>query len=176
MIVLPNSRLVPAVLRLFALVALLALFWPAPALASNTVTAVVTGGDRSARASTIQFEQIMELAGQRYQLGSGTLVIDDASGTNAGWRVAISVPGEDVQLTALAAPRLIVGQAIDAQSGPVAPVTNALGPLTSPRVVLAAAPGFGKGQYELAFSVVRALPASGASASLTLTVTITPAS
>lgn len=172
----PTVSPTPYLVRVAVVVALIALLSPGSALADTTVVARVVGGDRGAAATWIRFDRIVELDGHRYQFGSGTLTIDDASGTNAGWRVVVSAPGDGLVLTALSAPRLIVGQAIDAQAGPAAATATALGRLDTPRAVVAAEPGYGKGRYELTFVVAREIPAGGADDSVSLSVTITPAS
>jgi hypothetical protein len=135
--------------------------------ADNQVSFSIIPGERTAQASAVAFDPIETIGGRTLQFGSGVIEIDDASGTNAGWRVAVA-------LIEVGAPKAIAGQQIDKVSGPVPAKTP--GDLASPRTVLAAQPGFGDGVYRVTIWIARDITGilNGASAPLDLTVTIAP--
>jgi hypothetical protein len=177
---------------LAALVALSLVFGSTSStLAENSVSVGVVGGERSAHASTVAFETVLSDDGQYVQIGTATLFVDDASGTNAGWQVTISAlePGSvdssevtrasDITVLAdLSAPLHLTGQKIDAHGGPFLPGVSTAGDLRSPRTVLVSEPGFGKGSYRQEITIIRALPSDYAArdSAMTLSVTIAPRS
>ena len=144
--------------------------------ADNQVSFSILPGERTAQASAVVFDRIETIGGRTLQFGSGVIEIDDASGTNAGWRVAVASVdrGDAVALIEVGAPKAIAGQEVDKVSGPVAAKTA--GDLASPRTVLAAQPGFGDGVYRVTIWIARDITGNpnGASAPLELTVTIAP--
>jgi hypothetical protein len=181
-------------LSLFAAVIALCLVVGSTSLAhaENIISVGVVGGERSAHASTVTFETSLAADGRYIQIGTATLIVDDASGTNAGWQVTISALApsapdssdgnhaspEIAMLAGLSAPQLLAGQRIDGHGGPFLPGVNAAGDLRSPRTVLVSEPGFGKGSYRQEITIVRTLPSDPAArdATMTLSVTIAPRS
>lgn len=177
MIVKPASRLIARVAVLLVALVASGLGQGIPAHAENSVSIAVRGGERVAHASAVTFDPIRMEQGRRYQTGTATLTIDDASGTNAGWVVAIHLAeptgAQRVALVAVSAPRRLAGQEIAVQGGPVLPAIAPVGMLDTSRVVLLAESGHGKGRYELRLTLIRELPNEDAPP-LALAVTIAP--
>jgi hypothetical protein len=187
-----RNRIFPLGLLTALIVLSLVLGHSSTALAKNEVRIGVVGGDRTAYASTLTFRTATSEDGRQFQIGAATVFVDDASGTNAGWQVAISAlesgsspsyvlvatSPELSFLTDLSAPLHVAGQQIDARGGPFIPTVATAGDLHSPRTVLISEPGYGKGRYQQQITVIRALPADPAqrSSTMTLAVTITPRS
>ncbi|MCC6790418.1 MAG: hypothetical protein IT336_01970 [Thermomicrobiales bacterium] len=173
----PASRLIARVAALLVALVASGLGQGMSAQAANSVSIAVRGGERVAHASAVTFDPIQVEQGRRYQTGTATLTIDDASGTNAGWVVAIHLAeptgAQHVALVAVSAPRRLAGQEIAVQGGPVLPAITPVGMLDAPRVVLLAEPGHGKGRYEIRLTLIRELSTEDAPP-LALAVTIVP--
>jgi hypothetical protein len=152
---------------------------PLTASAENAVSIAVSGGQRSAHLSTATFQTVRAEHGLEIQVGTAILIVDDSSGTNAGWSVTLDVVdtagAPQVAIAAVSSPRHLAGQEITVDGGPAVPGIAPGGTLRSPHVVLLAEPGYGKGRYEQQITLVRALPAASSSQDVadSLAVTIT---
>ena len=153
-----------------------------PAIA-DTVGVTVIPGQRSASVSDIVLPPVVSEHAPRLTAGTVTLWADDSSGTNAGWNVTVkAAPFTGPQtlpasaLSALYALPAVAhaGQAVDETNGPQA-VALASGTLETPRVLLAAQPGYGKGTYSEEIGLALLVPADALAGAYltTLTVSIT---
>jgi hypothetical protein len=159
--------------------------------ADNSVNVSVVGGERTARATSVTFETRTAPDGSFYQIGMGTLFIDDSSGSNAGWQVSIGTaePAAPATVTdagsratafvsEISSPIHLAGQSIDQVGGPFLPAYPIAGDLGTPRTVVVSESGFGKGRYRVELTIARELPVGvdDSSLPLSLSVTISPRS
>jgi hypothetical protein len=157
------------------------------ALASNTVSTSVIGGNRTASVADLTLPAVNYAHVDQTRTGTMILSADDASGTNAGWNVTvqassfaysganngIAIPASDFALTAAAAPAKVAGQEVDLTNGPMIPASSPVGTLDVARKVVQAQKNFGKGQYAQALGVSLLVPADSVEGTYTSTLTVT---
>lgn len=106
----------------------------------------------------------------QHSSGSAIVTVDDLSGSGAGWHVTLqatdliysgpdgyaTIPAENLTITAMGNPVMLAGQPVDAAHGPL---SGESGSLDQPRVILAAAPGYGQGNYSQPLALRLDIPA-----------------
>jgi hypothetical protein len=153
-----------------------------PAVA-DTIGVTVVPGQRSASITDLVLPPVVTEHAPRMTAGTVTLWADDSSGTNAGWNVTVKASNftgpQALPASALSAlyslpAETIAGQPVDEVNGPQA-VALASGTLETPRVMLSAQPGYGKGTYSEDIGLALLVPADtlAGTYSTTLTVSIT---
>jgi hypothetical protein len=155
-----------------------------PSLAATTVTQTISDGSRTADLSSLTFDPLNYSNAEQLSSGTMTLTADDSTGTGAGWNVTIqssdfvysgsyagtNIPAANVSIVTPGAPTLVAGEAISTESGPFAGFG---GSLDTPRKVLYANEGGGKGTYSQNLPVVLAIPGGSLAGSYTSTFTVT---
>jgi hypothetical protein len=155
-----------------------------PSLADTTVTQTITDGSRTADLSSLTFDPLSYSNAEQLSSGTMTLTADDSTGTGAGWNVTIQasdfayqgsysgvdIPAANVSIVDPGDPTLVTGEAITAETGPYAGLG---GSLDTPRKVLYAVAGGGKGTYSQELPVVLTIPAGSLAGSYTSSFTVT---
>jgi hypothetical protein len=156
----------------------------APSLADTTVTQTISDGSRTADLSTLTFDPLNYSNAEQLSTGSMSLTADDSTGTGAGWNVTIqstdfaysgayagtNIPAANVSIVEPGAPTPVAGEAI---SGEVGPFAGLGGSLDTPRKVLFANAGGGKGTYSQTLPVVLTIPGGSLAGSYTSTFMVT---
>lgn len=157
-----------------------------PSLADATVTQTITDGSRTADLSSLTFDPLGYSNAEQLSSGTMTLTADDSTGTGSGWNVTIqasdfaysgsyagtAIPAANASIVTPGAPVLVAGEAITTEFGPFA---GAGGSLDTPRKVLYANAGGGKGTYSQELPVVLTIPAGSLVGSYTSNFTVTMA-
>ena len=157
-----------------------------PSFANITVTQTITDGSRSADLSSLTFDPLSYSNTEQLSSGSMTLTADDSTGTGAGWNVTIqstdfvysgayagtNIPAANVAIVEPGAPVLVAGEAISAAYGPFA---GQGGALDTPRKILFANEGGGKGTYSQTLPVILTIPGGSLAGSYTSSFTVTMA-
>ena len=168
----------------FLAAALLSIGFAAPTWATNTVTQSVVGGSRSATALGLTFGSVTSSHGEQFATAMLTLMIDDSSGTGAGWDVKIqssafayagplsgsSIPAPSLSIGTSASVVSTAGKAVDPLNGPLA---GSAGSLDHPRTVLSASPNYGLGTYVQHIPITLRMPAQTREGTYTSTLSIT---
>lgn len=155
-----------------------------PSLAETTVTQTITDGARTAGLSSLTFDPLSYSNAEQLSTGMMTLTADDNTGTGAGWNVTIqasdfayqgsyagtSIPAANVAIVDPATPVLVSGEAVTGTTGPFAGLG---GSLDTPRKVLYASEGGGKGTYSQELPVVLTIPAGSLAGSYSSSFTVT---
>jgi hypothetical protein len=169
-----------------------------PALAedgsSNGLVTTVTGGSRTASINSgddLAFSSTESTySGSDTGYAYGTLVVQDESGTGAGWIVTAissdmtylgsnpggqSIPAANVDVARGNPPEMNDGMDIDVTGGPNA-LTNVPHPLDEEQILLEAESGYGMGRYslELEFGLTPPPYTRAGNYQGTLTITIVP--
>lgn len=181
----PTSRIRPRVLVATAgALALTALTVPA-ALGADSVTQEVTAGTRTASVADLTLASKAYSHSSQTSTGTMTLTADDSSGSDAGWNVTIqssafahggsgaSIDASNFALSAADAPAMTAGQAVDGTNGPKVPTTSPVGTLDTPRKVVQAEAGYGKGTYTQGLDVTLTIPGQTVAGTYTGTLTTT---
>lgn len=157
-----------------------------PALAATTVTQTISDGARTADLSSLTLDQLSYSNTEQLSSGTMSLTADDSTGTGAGWNVTIQasdfiysgsydgtdIPAGNISIVTPGAPALVAGEAISGENGPFAGLG---GSLDTPRKVLYANEGGGKGTYGQDLPVVLTIPGGSLAGSYTSTFTVTMA-
>ncbi len=155
-----------------------------PSLADTTVTQTITDGARTADLSSLTFDPLSYSNTEQLSSGTMSLTADDSTGTGAGWNVTIQstdfaysgaydgadIPAANVSIVAPAAPVLVAGESPSGEFGPFAGLG---GSLDTPRKVLYANEGGGKGTYSQELPIVLTIPAGSLAGSYTSSFTVT---
>jgi hypothetical protein len=155
-----------------------------PSLADTTVTQTITDGARTADLSSLAFDPLSYSNAEQLSSGTMSLTADDSTGTGAGWNVTIqssefvysgpydgvNIPAANVSIVEPGAPALVAGEAITSESGPFAGLG---GSLDTPRKVIYANEGGGKGTYNQALPIVLTIPGGSLAGSYTSSFTVT---
>jgi hypothetical protein len=155
-----------------------------PSLADTTVTQTITDGARTAELSTLTFDPLSYSNAEQLSSGTMSLTADDSTGTGAGWNVTIqstdfvysgsyagvNIPAANVSIVGPSAPAQVAGEAITSEFGPFAGLG---GSLDTPRKVLYANEGGGKGTYNQTLPVVLTIPGGSLAGSYTSSFTVT---
>jgi hypothetical protein len=159
-----------------------------PAVGAETVTQSVEGGDRSASVSGVDLGSVSYSHEQQSSSGSISILVDDSTGSNAGWNVTLQasdftdgdrvIDAGNFAIVGAGNPSHVVGQEIDAANGPKVPTGGGTGSLDVARKVLHASEGYGKGTYGQELDVELTVPgqtlAGNYGASLTVNITAGP--
>jgi hypothetical protein len=159
-----------------------------PALASESLKQSVESGDRSASVSGVDLGTVDYSHESQSSTGSISILVDDSTGSNAGWNVTLQVSdftdgdrvieAGNLAITSAGTPTVLAGQEIDAENGPKVPSIGGAGSLDVARKVLNANEGFGKGTYSQELDVELTIPgqtlAGNYGANLTVNVTAGP--
>lgn len=153
------------------------------ALASNSVSFTILPGNFAVGLTAVDSDPASDGA---TAVSAVAMTIDNGSSERAGWAVvlALSTPPCDHQcpgrlaapeltITHLSEPVALAGDAIDPAAGPFAVSSAVAADLTTPRTVVAAAPGAGNGTYAMEIGLALALPAESAPESYPATLAIT---
>lgn len=152
--------------------------------ASSDADVGVSGGTRSVSLGSLSFGQINYSHDNQTKTSSVNLTVDDSTGSDLGWNVTVQatdftdgdrvIPASNFVISSAGKPAASSGQAIGG-SGPFAGET---GSLDSPRKVLLAEPGAGKGTYNQTLNLKLTIPgqslAGSYSSSLTATISAGP--
>ena len=155
-----------------------------PSLADTTVTQTIVDGARTADLSPLTFDPLSYSNAEQLSSGTMSLTADDNTGTGAGWNVTIqstdfaysgpyagtSIPAANVSIVEPGAPVLVAGESPTVENGPFAGLG---GSLDSPRKVLYANEGGGKGTYDQTLPIVLTIPAGSLVGSYTSSFTVT---
>jgi hypothetical protein len=155
-----------------------------PSLASTTVTQTITDGTRTADLSSLTFDPLSYSNAEQLSSGTMSLTADDSTGTGAGWNVTIqssdfvysgsyagtNIPAAYVSIVTPGAPTLVAGEAVSTEHGPFAGIG---GSLDTPRKVLYADEGGGKGTYSQELPIILTIPGGSLAGSYTSTFTVT---
>ncbi len=155
-----------------------------PSLADTTVTQTINDGARTADLSTLTFDPLSYSNDEQISTGSMTLTADDNTGTGAGWNVTvqstdfayqgqyagIDIPSANVSIVDPADPVLVSGQAITTQLGPF---SGQGGSLETPRKIVFAIEGGGKGTYTQTLPVLLTIPGGSLVGTYTSTFMVT---
>jgi hypothetical protein len=158
----------------------------APTLADNTVTTTVIGGTRSAHTYDLNFGAVNYSHDDQTVSNTMVLWADDSSGTNLGWNVTIvasdfayagpngglTIDNSNFAITGTGTVDKIKGQGVTPPHGPQVPATSPAGTLDTPRKVIFADPGHGKGTYEQAIAVSLLIPGTSVAGSYTSNLTV----
>lgn len=157
------------------------------ALAAESVTQAVDGGDRSASVSGVNLSAVNYSHETQSSSGTISLSVDDSTGSDAGWNVTLQasdftdgdrvIGAGNFGIVNAGGPGLVVGQEIDGANGPTVPA-GATGSLDGARKVLYANQGYGKGTYTQELDVELLVPgqtlAGNYGANLTVNITAGP--
>lgn len=155
-----------------------------PSLANTTVTQTITDGARTADLSSLTFDPLSYSNAEQISSGSMSLTADDSTGTGAGWNVTIqstdfayegqyagtAIPAANVSIVQPGDPVVVTGDAITGEDGPFA---GQSGSLDTPRKVLFAGAGGGKGSYTQTLPVLLTIPGGSLAGSYTGSFTVT---
>lgn len=155
-----------------------------PSLAETTVTQTITDGARTADLSSLTFDPLRYSNAEQISSGVMSLTADDNTGTGAGWNVTvqstdfvysgqyagIDIPAANVSIVDPGDPVVVTGEAITSEDGPFA---GQGGSLDTPRKVLFANEGGGKGSYDQTLPVLLTIPGGSLVGSYTGNFTVT---
>jgi hypothetical protein len=155
-----------------------------PSFASTTVTQTILDGSRTADLSSLTFDPLNYSNAEQISSGTMTLTADDNTGTGAGWNVTIQstdfayagsyagtdIPAANASIVTPSEPAVISG---DAVAGDVGPFAGQGGSLDTPRKVLYANEGGGKGSYSQSLPVTLTIPGGSLSGTYTSSFTVT---
>jgi hypothetical protein len=175
-----RTMMVIAALALMAVIA-------GSALAAESVTQEVSGGDRSASVSGVDLGTVDYSHETQSSSGTISLQVDDSTGSDAGWNVTLQasdftdgdrvIEAGNFAVVNAQSPGLVVGQEIDPANGPMV-ASSATGSLASERKVLQSNAGYGKGTYSQDLDVQLLVPgqtlAGNYGANLTVNITAGP--
>jgi hypothetical protein len=151
---------------------------------TSSVTQEIRGGGLNASITAASMTPVNYSNDPNESTGVLNLSVSDATGSSAGWNVAVSssdfvyqgtsptgadIPSTDFSITTPHDPTLVAGQAIDATGGPYA-VDG--GSLDTARTTIAANAGFGSGNYAQALDVHLDIPARSQTGSYVATLTV----
>jgi hypothetical protein len=159
----------------------------APTLADNTVTTTVIGGIRDAHTYNLNLGSFNYSHDDQVVGDTMVLWADDSSGTNAGWNVTIvasnfayagpnggvAIPNSNFAITGTGFVNKLKGQGVTPPHGPQVPATSPAGTLNTPRKVIFADPGHGKGTYEQDIDVELLIPGTSVAGTYTSNLTVT---
>jgi hypothetical protein len=155
-----------------------------PSFASTTVTQTITDGSRTTNLSSLTFDPLNYSNAEQLSTGTMTLTADDNTGTGAGWNVTIQasdfaysgayagadIPAANASIDVPGSPAQVTGDAVSPELGPFA---GAGGSLDTPRKVLYANEGGGKGSYTQTLPVTLTIPGGSLSGDYTSSFTVT---
>ena len=159
-----------------------------PVVGAESVTQSVEGGDRSASVSGVDLGSIGYSHEQQTSGGSISILVDDSTGSNAGWNVTLQasdftdgnrvIGAGNFAIVGAGTPTHIAGQEISAEFGPKVPWNGGTGSLDTARKILSASEGYGKGTYGQELDVELTVPgqtlAGTYGANLTVNITAGP--
>lgn len=164
-----------------------ALILPVSAQSSNSsVTQEIRGGGLYASIAAASMTPVNYSNLANESTGVLNLSVSDATGSSAGWNVAVSssdfvyqgsspsgvnIPNTDFSITTAENPVLVAGQPIDATGGPYAGAVAGTS-LDNARKTIAANAGFGSGDYSQALDVHLDIPARSQTGSYIATLTV----
>jgi hypothetical protein len=180
---LPN-RWISASLRVTFLALAIGALAVTPSLANTTMTQTIIDGTRSADLSSLTFDPLNYSNTDQLSTGMMTLTASDNTGTGAGWNITIqssdfaysgdyegsAIPAANASVNTPGTPELASGQAISAEEGPYAGLG---GSLDTPRKVIFAGEGGGKGTYTQELPVQLTVPGGSLVGTYTSTITVT---
>ncbi|HUG14433.1 MAG TPA: hypothetical protein VMM78_05370 [Thermomicrobiales bacterium] len=155
----------------------------AAAMANGTIVQALDGGTRSASIAGASLGALSYSHTSQVSTGSVTLTVDDSTGSDLGWNVTVqssalaytgSFSGVPLAASNLligmpGAPAVVTGQAIDGANGPLA---ASGGTLDTPRKVIYANAGYGKGQYTQSLPVELTVPGMTIAGTYTATLIV----
>jgi hypothetical protein len=158
-----------------------------PVVGAESVTQSVEGGDRSASVSGVDLGTVSYSHEQQSSVGSISILVDDSTGSNAGWNVTLQasdftdgdrvISASNFAIVGAGYPAHIAGQEISAELGPKV-AGGGTGSLNTARKILHASEGYGKGTYAQELDVELTVPgqtlAGNYGASLTVNITAGP--
>jgi hypothetical protein len=162
-----------------------------PAFADTKVSQVIIAGTRSASVTSQALGEVPAgpvAHSARTQNGTVTLTADDSSGSGAGWNVTLrssdfvysganggtDIPAANFSFTAISAPTVTAGEAVDDANGPMVPAGLSGGrTLDSSVKVLQANPHYGMGTYTQVIDTRLVVPALSRAGTYTGTLTAT---
>jgi hypothetical protein len=159
-----------------------------------TATNTTTVADSGLLGASIDDAVIGPAAGLSYsttnQIASGNVLLTVSEGrpaTETGWRVTImsdaftysgvqdndDIPAANLTMVSVGSPALVSGQAVSQTGGPLAVTTSQGSTLESPRSVLTASTGYGKGVYTQVLRLSLAVPSMSRPGDYAATLTVT---
>lgn len=163
--------------------ALLAVTFVVTALANEPIVQALGGGTRTASITGGTLAAANYSHTSQLSNGTLTLAVDDSTGSGLGWNVTVqssalaysgsfggtSLAAANLSIGTPATPVVAAGQAVDGTNGPLA---GSGGTLDTPRKVIFANAGYGKGQYTQSLPVALTIPGTTLAGTYTATLTV----